>query len=107
MSIDATNTPGTSVRTNSTSKEKRVTIPGIGTAYQLSSGEVQIQYPDGAQLWVDGKHHVRYQYPDGHIVNYMDNDIIPRQIMEKLQHMPKVLKYLMPSTVTQKIQNLR
>lgn len=58
-------------------------------------------------LYVLGKHHVRYQYPDGHISNYTDNEVIPRVIMEKLQHMPKVLKYLIPTSVTQKIVNLR
>lgn len=98
---------GSSFGNTTNTKEKRVTVPGIGTAFQLSNGEVQVRFPDGSQLWVDGKHHVRYQYPDGHISNYTDNEVIPRVIMEKLQHMPKVLKYLIPTSVTQKIVNLR
>ncbi|KAJ8934369.1 hypothetical protein NQ314_013410 [Rhamnusium bicolor] len=92
---------------NSNTREKRVTIPGIGMAFQLPNGEVRVRYQDGSQIWVDGKHHVRYQYPEGHIVNYLDSESIPRPIMEKLQHMPKVLKHLMPSPVSQKIHNLR
>lgn len=96
-----------SVRTNSGAKEKRVTIPGVGTAIQLANGEVQVSYSNGSQLWVDGRHHVRFQYPDGRIANYLDTDVIPRVIMEKLQHMPKVLRYLVPSPVMHKIQNLR
>lgn len=82
-------------------------MPGVGTAVQLPNGEVRVRYPDGAQLWVDGKHHVRYQYGDGTLVNYVDNDNIPRPIMDKLQQMPKVLKYLMPTPSTQKFCNMR
>ncbi|KAJ8921657.1 hypothetical protein NQ315_010566 [Exocentrus adspersus] len=106
VSIDST-TPGTSLGNSCNAREKRVTVPGIGTAFHLPSGEVQVRYQDGSQLWVDGKHHVRYQYPDGRTMNYMDTESIPRPVMEKLQHMPKILKYLMPSPITQKIHNLR
>lgn len=87
------------------SKERKVTLPGIGTAIQLPSGEVRVQYPDGTQLWVDGKHHVRYQYSDGHLSTYSDTDNIPRQIMEKVQQMPKILKHLMP--VVHKTKTIR
>nr|XP_023026817.1 serine/threonine-protein kinase PLK4 [Leptinotarsa decemlineata] len=106
ISIDATN-PGSCFGNTSNTKEKRVTVPGIGTAFQLANGEVQVRYPDGSQLWVDGKHHIRYQYPEGRVVNYMDNEVIPRVIMEKLQQMPKILKHLMPVPSSHKIQNLR
>ncbi|KAG5894098.1 hypothetical protein JTB14_003954 [Gonioctena quinquepunctata] len=107
VSIDATN-PASSFGHSSNSREKRVTIPGVGTAFQLANGEVQVRYPDGSQLWVDGKHHIRYQYPEGRMVNYLDNEVIPHAVMEKLQHMPKVLKHLVPSPVVpHKIHNLR
>lgn len=98
---------GTTVGNNSNVREKKVTVPGVGTAFQLANGEVQVRFPDSTQLWVDGKHRVKFQYADGHISTYTNNEVIPRAIMEKLQHMPKVLKYLMPSPVTQKIVNLR
>jgi hypothetical protein len=90
---------GSSFQSNS-SKEKRVSVPGVGTAVQLSNGEVQVRYGDGSQLSMDGKHQIKYQYSDGNTVMYTDNDNIPRPIREKLQHMPKILKQLMPSPTT-------
>lgn len=106
MSVDTT-AENSSLRTNTSTKDKKVTVPGIGTAVQLANGEVQVCYPNGSQLWVDGKHHIRFQYPDGRLVNYLDTDVIPRTIMEKLQQMPKILKYLVPSPIMHKIHNLR
>lgn len=106
MSINST-TPGTSLGLSST-KEKRVSVPGVGTAIQLANGEVRVKYNDGSQLWVDGKHHVRYQYPDGRTANYLDTDSIPKSIMDKMQLMPKVVKHLStPTTTTKKMQYLR
>ncbi|XP_068908710.1 serine/threonine-protein kinase PLK4 [Tenebrio molitor] len=90
---------GSSFQSNA-SKEKRVSVPGVGTAVQLSNGEVQVRYGDGSQLSMDGKHQIKYQYSDGNTVMYTDNDNIPRPIREKLQHMPKILKQLMPSPTT-------
>lgn len=95
MSVD--NTTGLKTSTNSF-KERKVAVPGVGTAVQLPNGEIRVRYPDGAQLWVDGKQNVRYQYPDGRMVNFSNTDSIPRQITERLQQMPKVLKHLMPSS---------
>lgn len=92
---------------NSTTKERRAAIPGIGTATQLPNGEVNVRYPDGTQLWVDGKHQVKFQYAGGQIVSFSDTDNIPRQIVAKLQHMPKVLKYLLPNSVPHKTRSLR
>ncbi|KAF7278138.1 hypothetical protein GWI33_008755 [Rhynchophorus ferrugineus] len=105
LSMNST-TPGTSFG-SSLSKEKRVSVPGVGTAVQLANGEVKVKYNDGSQLWVDGKHHVRYQYPDGRMVNYLDTDSIPKSIMEKMQLMPKVVKHLSTPQTTKKIQYLR
>nr|XP_022919763.1 serine/threonine-protein kinase PLK4 [Onthophagus taurus] len=79
-------------------QSKSVSIPGIGTAIQLASGEVKVRYPDGSQIWVDGKHNVQFQYADGKLVSYGNSDNIPRQIVEKLQHMPIVLRHLMPTS---------
>ncbi|RZB77480.1 serine/threonine-protein kinase PLK4, partial [Asbolus verrucosus] len=81
-------------------REKRVSVPGVGTAVQLPNGEVQVRYGDGSQLSMDGKHHIKYQYSDGNVVMFNDNDNIPRPIREKLEHMPKILEQLMPSPVT-------
>ncbi|CAH1995395.1 unnamed protein product [Acanthoscelides obtectus] len=88
-------------------KQRRVAVPGVGVAWQTVGGEVKVRYADGSQLAVDGKHHVRYQYADGRTADYQDTDVLPRIIMEKLQHMPKVLKHLAPSPVSQKIYNMR
>lgn len=83
-------------------------VPGVGTAIQLANGEVKVRYPDGAQLWVDGKQNVKYQYTDGRTVSFANStDNIPRQITERLQQMPKVLRYLMPTPVVQRNQSLR
>lgn len=92
---------------NSIAKERKAAIPGIGTATQLPNGEVHVRYPDGTQLWVDGKHQVRYQYAGGQMVKYSDTDNIPGQIVAKLQHMPKVLKHLLPNSVPHKTRSLR
>ncbi|XP_050308808.1 serine/threonine-protein kinase PLK4 [Anthonomus grandis grandis] len=88
-------------------KEKRVSVPGVGTAVQLPNGEVRVKYHDGSQLWVDGKHHVKYQYPDGQVVNYRDTDSIPKSIMDKMQLMPKVVKHLSTPLVAKQMQYLR
>ncbi|EEZ98528.1 Serine/threonine-protein kinase PLK4-like Protein [Tribolium castaneum] len=89
-----------SFQSSSSLKEKKVSVPGVGTAVQLPNGEVQVRYGDGSQLSMDGKHQIKYQYSDGNTVTYSDNDNIPRPIREKLQHMPKILKQLMPSPTT-------
>ncbi|CAG9769338.1 unnamed protein product [Ceutorhynchus assimilis] len=99
--------PSSAFGTSNVNKGKRVAVPGVGTATQMPNGEVKVQYNDGSQLWVDGKHHVRYQYPDGQVVNYRDTDSIPKSIMEKMQLMPKVVKHLSTPPVTKQIQYLR
>lgn len=89
-------------------KERKVSVPGVGTAVQLSNGEIRVRYPDGAQLWVDGKQNIRYQYPDGRLVNFTNAESIPPQITERLQQMPKVLKHLMPNSgSTHRARSLR
>nr|CAI5861153.1 unnamed protein product [Callosobruchus analis] len=88
-------------------KQRRVAVPGVGVAWQTAGGEVKVRYADGSQLAVDGKHHVRYQYPDGRTVDYQDTEVLPRIIVDKLQHMPKVLKHLAPSPVSHRIYNMR
>ncbi|ERL89652.1 hypothetical protein D910_07017 [Dendroctonus ponderosae] len=92
---------------NSLGKQKAIVVPGVGTAIQLANGELQVQYHDGAQLWVDGKHHVRYQYPDGQVVNYRDTDSIPKSIMAKMQLMPKVVRHLSAPLPAKQFHNLR
>ncbi|KRT81155.1 protein kinase [Oryctes borbonicus] len=107
FSTNAT-TCNTPISLNSaTLKEKKISVPGIGTAIQFPSGEVKVRFTDGSQLSIDGKHHVQYQYTDGKVATYADTDNIPRPIMEKLQLMPKVLRHLMPSPVLSKMRCLR
>lgn len=90
---------------SSSSREKKVSVPGIGVATQLTSGEVMVRFLDGTKLWVDGKHRVKYQYGDGEVVKFTDSEVIPRAIIEKMQHMPKVLAQLQPPSF--KHRNLR
>lgn len=92
---------------NTTAKGRRVTIPNIGTAIQLPNGEIHVRYLDGTQLWVDGKHQVKYQYAGGSMVNYLDTDPIPKPIVDKLQQIPKILKYLLPISISHKTHSLR
>ncbi|KAL3277015.1 hypothetical protein HHI36_012377 [Cryptolaemus montrouzieri] len=109
ISINTTNATneGSSALGGSRLKEKHVTVPGVGTAVQLPNGEVKVRYPDGSQLCVDGKNQVRYQSVDGQITRFSENDKIPKPIMEKLQHMPKVLKHLMSQDLSRKTHSFR
>lgn len=91
----------------SSSRERKVQVPGVGTALQLPSGEIRVQYPDGSHLWVDGKHNIRYRYASGREYTCRDSDNIPLEIMEKMQFMPKVLRHLMPPNYTQKPKSIR
>lgn len=82
-------------------------MPGIGTAIQLPNGGIHVKYPDGTQLWADGKHKVRYQHSDGSLVSFSENDNIPRVVMEKLQQIPKILKHLLPNPHSSKPRLIR
>ncbi|XP_060523812.1 serine/threonine-protein kinase PLK4 [Cylas formicarius] len=99
--------PGTSFGTN-VSRERKVVVPGVGTATQLSNGEIKVKYHDGSQLWVDGKH-IRHQYHrDGQIVRYTVGGSLPEDILEKFQHMLKAIEQFRPSPLsTKKIHNFR
>lgn len=87
--------------------ERNAILPGICTAFQLSNGEVQVKFLDGSQLWFNGKHQIKFRYPDGVLAEYKDTENIPRQIMAKMQHMPKILKHLTPNFEKRKAQSLR
>lgn len=73
---------------------RRVTVPGVGTALQLSCGEVRVRYPDGSQLSVQPKGNVRYEWQSGHQCHYGPTDLIPPEVRDKLTEMPKIVKYL-------------
>ncbi|XP_045468652.1 serine/threonine-protein kinase PLK4 [Harmonia axyridis] len=109
LSINSTNatSEGTSGLGNSKLKEKQVTVPGVGSAVQLANGEVKVKYLDGSQIYVDGKNQIRYQSVDGQVARFTENDKIPRPIMDKLQHMPKVLKHLMSPDVGRRTHSFR
>ncbi|CAH0553539.1 unnamed protein product [Brassicogethes aeneus] len=104
LSMNSTE-PGTYYNTNSMKSEKRVSVPGVGSAIELPNGQIKVLYNDGSNLAVDGKNSYVYQYPDGHIAKYFGNDHIPGHIIEKIQQIPKVIKRLSP--VTQKFHNIR
>lgn len=105
MSLTST-AAGTSRNSTNIKIEERVSVPGVGIAYKLPNDLVKVEYTDGSNLQY-GKHNIQYQYPDGHIVNYLDNENIPKHIMDKFVLMPMVLKHLKLAPRTQKYHNIR
>ncbi|XP_028139064.2 serine/threonine-protein kinase PLK4 [Diabrotica virgifera virgifera] len=97
---------GSTFANSSNAREKKIVVPGVGTASRLANGVVQVCFNDGSQMEVDGKT-VNYRYPNGHISYYTEHEDMPPAITEKVQHVPKVLKFLNSPSVTQKIVNLR
>lgn len=88
-------------------KEKQIVVPGVGTAFQLLNGEVKVRYLDGSQICVDGKNQITFQGVDGQVARFSENEKIPRSIMDKLQHMPKVLKHLMSPDISRRTHSFR
>lgn len=94
---------GSTRRDTSMKKKKTISIPGVGTAVQLSNGTIEISFNDGSQLLIDGKNPIRYQYPDGTVITRN----IPYQIKDKLAYMQKFLNHFSPSGYSHKILSMR
>nr|XP_003702230.1 PREDICTED: serine/threonine-protein kinase PLK4 [Megachile rotundata] len=88
----------------------KIMIPGIGTATQLSSGDIRVDYKDGSALTVSPQTYgggIVYESNNGMVTkynqNYQQNSEVPHIVREKLRHLPVVIKYL----VQPKHKNIR
>lgn len=88
----------------------KIMIPGIGTATQLSSGDIRVDYRDGSALTVSPQTYgggIVYESNNGMVTkynqNYQQNSEVPHIVKEKLRHLPVVIKYL----VQPKHKNIR
>ncbi|KAG7206897.1 hypothetical protein KM043_000794 [Ampulex compressa] len=99
----------TSVRTSNHIVNK-VTVPGVGTATQLPSGDVRVDYKDGSALTVSPQNYgggIVYEGNNGIVTRYnqqyQQNSEVPYAVREKLRHLPTVIKCL----VQPKHKNIR
>ncbi|KAK2581919.1 hypothetical protein KPH14_002374 [Odynerus spinipes] len=83
-----------SVRSTSSGIEK-VTVPGIGIAMQLPSGDIRIDYKDGSTLTVSPQGYgggIKYESSNGMVTKYsqqcQQNLEVPYAVKEKLRHVP-------------------
>lgn len=90
-----------------------VTVPGIGTASQLTHGVIQVSYQDGSKLSVipeDQGGGVTYAEYGGINKHYSDKDELPKVIRDKLEQIPLIIKHLKnsaPVNAVQKSSSLR
>ncbi|XP_033191756.2 polo like kinase SAK isoform X2 [Bombus vancouverensis nearcticus] len=78
----------------------KVSIPGIGTATKLSSGDIHVDYRDGSTLTLSPQSNgndIIYKGNNGMVIkynqNYQQNVEVPHIVKEKLCHLPGVIKY--------------
>ncbi|ALC44164.1 SAK [Drosophila busckii] len=72
---------------------KRLTIPGIGTATELSHGVVQMQFHDGAVISVIPEAQgggITYTQPSGVSTHFPDHDDLPLAVRDRLSQLPQV-----------------
>ncbi|XP_034196457.2 polo like kinase SAK [Osmia lignaria lignaria] len=88
----------------------KIAIPGIGTATQLSSGDIRVDYKDGTALTVSPQTYgggIVYESNNGMVTrynqHYQQNSEVPHIVKEKLRHLPVVIKYI----VQPKHKNIR
>ncbi|XP_046626383.1 serine/threonine-protein kinase PLK4 isoform X1 [Neodiprion virginianus] len=80
----------------------KISIPGVGVATQLSSGDVRVDYSDGSTLTVSPQSMgggLTYESCSGTVTkynqNYQQNSEVPSAIRDKLRHLPTIIKHLM------------
>ncbi|XP_026478992.1 serine/threonine-protein kinase PLK4-like [Ctenocephalides felis] len=84
------------VQPTHTSSPRSVQVPGIGVATQLLSGEVQVQYNDGAVLTVPpispgaGIHYA----VGGYAAHFRPEDDLPPKLRERLEKISTVIEHL-------------
>ncbi|XP_065359321.1 serine/threonine-protein kinase PLK4 [Calliphora vicina] len=76
---------------------KRVTVPGIGVATELSHGVVQVQFHDGSLISIipaaqgDG---ITYTQTTGVSTHFAPHDDLPLQVRDKITHLPAIERLL-------------
>ncbi|XP_015593483.1 serine/threonine-protein kinase PLK4 [Cephus cinctus] len=87
----------------------KVTVPGVGVASHLPSGDVRVDYKDGTTLTISPQSSgggIMFESSNGvtkYNQNYQQNSEVPYIVREKLRHLPTVIKYL----VQPKTKNIR
>ncbi|XP_076642183.1 polo like kinase SAK isoform X1 [Halictus rubicundus] len=98
-----------SIRNSNTSNFNKVVVPGVGTATQLSSGDIRVNYKDGSALTVSPQSYgggIVYESNNGTVTRYnqhYQNSEVPHMVRDKLCQLPTVIKYL----VQPKHKNIR
>ncbi|XP_034247206.1 serine/threonine-protein kinase PLK4 [Thrips palmi] len=79
---------------------RRVDISGLGTATQLPSGEVRIDYYDGSQLRVHPSNNgISYHCADGsQVVRCGPEDTVPEWLRDRLAQVPRIIQSLAEKT---------
>ncbi|XP_031332965.1 serine/threonine-protein kinase PLK4-like [Photinus pyralis] len=104
FSVSMASTAAQSTVTNSShTRDKQMTVSGVGIAKQLPDGRLYVQCFDGEQIWIDDKHRIRYKYGDGRVVSYL-YDSLPDKVLEKFREINKVLYSIFPKS---KMRSLR
>ncbi|CAL7936789.1 unnamed protein product [Xylocopa violacea] len=95
---------------NENNNTYKVAVPGIGTATQLSSGDIRVDYKDGSTLTVSPQTYgggIIYKSNNGTVTkynqHYQQNSEVSQVVKEKLRHLPTVIKHL----VQPKHKNIR
>ncbi|XP_036326217.1 serine/threonine-protein kinase PLK4-like isoform X2 [Rhagoletis pomonella] len=76
---------------------RKINIPGIGIATELSHGIIQIQYPDGGHVSVIPANQgggITFTQTSGLSTHFSTQDDLPFVVREKLAHLPQVERQL-------------
>ncbi|XP_055903929.1 serine/threonine-protein kinase PLK4 [Eupeodes corollae] len=86
---------------------KRVNVPGIGIATELSHGIVQIQYHDGSNISVIPQEQgggITFTQSCGTSTHFAHHDDLPHLVREKLNDLPLVMKHLNNASDARRLQ---
>ncbi|XP_029160942.1 serine/threonine-protein kinase PLK4 [Nylanderia fulva] len=77
----------------------KVSVPGIGFATTLSSGDIRVDYKDGSALTVSPQNHnsIIYESKDGIVMRYNKHhqQNLDTSVHEKLLQLPRIVQFLM------------
>ncbi|KAI8122176.1 hypothetical protein FF38_05750 [Lucilia cuprina] len=76
---------------------KRVTVPGIGVATELSHGVVQVQFHDGSLISIIPAAQgggITYTHTTGVSTHFGPHDDLPLQVRDKITHLPTIERLL-------------
>ncbi|XP_011308644.1 serine/threonine-protein kinase PLK4 [Fopius arisanus] len=79
----------------------KVTVPGVGVAIQMPSGDIKVEYKDGSSLTISPQSvggGIVYESITGAITrysrNHQSNSEVPYTVREKLKDLPTIIKHL-------------